>query len=37
MRPVRVLLTGSTGFVGRAVLDRLRKERALGRDLEVRA
>ncbi|WP_406149318.1 NAD-dependent epimerase/dehydratase family protein [Streptomyces sp. NBC_01012] len=34
--PVRVLLTGSTGFVGRAVLDRLLRERADGADVEVR-
>ncbi|MFB8030349.1 NAD-dependent epimerase/dehydratase family protein [Streptomyces sp. NPDC056465] len=37
MSPVRVLLTGSTGFVGRAVLRRLLDERAEGRDVEVRA
>src|SRR5882757_2364586 len=37
MRPVRVLLTGATGFVGRAVLHRLLRERADGRAVEVRA
>ncbi|MEV7072074.1 NAD-dependent epimerase/dehydratase family protein [Streptomyces sp. NPDC093990] len=37
MRPLRVVLTGATGFVGGAVLDRLLRDRADGRDLEVRA
>lgn len=37
MRPLRVLLTGATGFVGGAVLHRLLGERTDGRDLEVRA
>ncbi|MEV6259568.1 NAD(P)-dependent oxidoreductase [Streptomyces sp. NPDC051784] len=37
MSPVRVLLTGSTGFVGRAVLRRLLRSRADGADIEVRA
>jgi nucleoside-diphosphate-sugar epimerase len=37
MRPLRVVLTGATGFVGGAVLDRLLRARADGRDLEVRA
>ncbi|WP_435282280.1 NAD-dependent epimerase/dehydratase family protein [Streptomyces koelreuteriae] len=38
MTPVRVLLTGSTGFVGRAVLNRLLSARgADGQGVEVRA
>lgn len=37
MKPMRVLLTGSTGFVGRAVLHLLLRERADGRAVEVRA
>jgi nucleoside-diphosphate-sugar epimerase len=37
MRPLRVLLTGATGFVGGAVLDRLLRERADGAAVEVRA
>ncbi|MFE1838258.1 NAD-dependent epimerase/dehydratase family protein [Streptomyces sviceus] len=37
MSPLRVVLTGATGFVGGTVLDRLLRDRADGRDLEVRA
>ncbi|WP_130796638.1 NAD-dependent epimerase/dehydratase family protein [Streptomyces otsuchiensis] len=37
MRPLRVVLTGPTGFVGRAVLGRLLDQRDSGRVAEVRA